>query len=187
MSKAWRHHSHDRVHVAIEAHFSADDVRVRTVIAAPKAVADNDRLEESRDGILLRVDAAKLRLRSQQREVIGTGDQTFGADRALSAADRRIARRHRRNFLKHARAILQIPKLRRGHADVLFVRAMKVVEDAHELLGMREGKRPQQNGIHHAERGDVGANPQCQSQHRNNRKSGALEQHSECVAQVLDE
>ena len=82
---------------------------------------------------------------------------------------------------------MQIPKLRRGHAYILLVRATKVVEDAHELLRMREGQRPQQNAVHHAESGDIGANSQRQRQHRNNRKPGALEQHSERVAQVLDE
>ena len=64
---------------------------------------------------------------------------------------------------------------------------MKVVEDAYELLRLREGQRPQQNGVHHAEGGDIGTNAQRQSQHRNNRKPGAFEQHAERVAQVLDE
>jgi hypothetical protein len=52
---------------------------------------------------------------------------------------------------------------------------------------MREGQRPQQNGVDHAESGDIGANPQRESHHRNHRERGAFEQHSERVAQVLDE
>src|SRR5580704_9417940 len=187
MSKAWGHHSDNRVHVIIEAHFAPDYVPVRTIIATPKAVADNDRLQESRGGILRRVDAAKLRIRSQHSKVIGTRDETFGTNRTLSTSDRRTTRRHGRDILKHAGAILQIPKLRCRHAHILLVWATKVVEDAHEFLWMREGQRPQQNAIHHAESRDIGANSQCKSQHCHGRKAGVFEQHSERIAQVLEE
>jgi hypothetical protein len=64
---------------------------------------------------------------------------------------------------------------------------MKVVEDTHELLRVREGQWAEQNGVHHAESGDVGTNSQYKSQYRDNGKSGAFSQHSERVAQVLDE
>jgi hypothetical protein len=39
----------------------------------------------------------------------------------------------------------------------------------------------------HAEGGDVGTDSEGKSQHRNNREPGALEQHSQRVAQVLKE
>src|ERR1700752_2997083 len=116
MPEAWRHHPHDCVQVAIEAHFAADDGWIRTVVASPKSIADTHWLQESLGIILLRVDAAKLLLHSQQCEIVGTRHETFGADRPISSADSRIAWRHCRNFLKHAGAFLQIPQLRRGHA-----------------------------------------------------------------------
>ena len=87
MPETWRHHAHDCVQVAIEAHFAADDVRVRTIIAVPKSVADNHWLQESLGSILLRVDAAKLLLHSQQCEIVGARDEAFGADRPISATD----------------------------------------------------------------------------------------------------
>ena len=52
---------------------------------------------------------------------------------------------------------------------------------------MRKWQRSQQDGIDDAESGDIGANSQSQCQHRNNCEPGALEQHSERIAQVLDE
>ncbi len=113
MSKVRGHHAYNRVHVIIEAHFPPDYFRVGTVIPPPKAVADDHWFDESRRGILRRIDAAKFRLRSQQSEVIGTGDEAFGPHGPISTADRRVTRRHRRDLLKHARALLQIPKLRR--------------------------------------------------------------------------
>ncbi len=187
MPETWRHHAHDCVQVAIEAHFAADDVRVRTIIPVPKSVADNDRLQESRSGILRCEDPAKLLLHSKQREIVGTCDETFGADRPISATYRRITRRHSRDFLKHARALLQVPKLRCGQAYILLVRATKVVEDADELFRMRKWQGAQQDGVDHAESGHIGANPERQRQHRNNCEPGALEQHSERITQVLDE
>src|SRR5580704_16529115 len=102
MAKAGRHHPDDCVQVTVKAHFPADDVWIRTVVAAPKAIADNHGLQESLGSILLRVDAAKLLLHSQQCEIVGTCYQTLSADRSIAATDRRIARRHGRNFLEHA-------------------------------------------------------------------------------------
>ena len=52
---------------------------------------------------------------------------------------------------------------------------------------MREGQRPQQNSVDDAENGDIGANAERKGQHGNNGKAGLFEQHSERVAQVLDE
>src|SRR6516165_6903949 len=106
MTKARGHHSHNRVQVTVEAHLPSDDVCVRPVVAAPKAVADHDRLHESRGGILRRIDAAKFRLRSEQHKVVRTGYEAFGANRSVPTADCRTTRRHRRDTLKHARAIL---------------------------------------------------------------------------------
>jgi hypothetical protein len=187
MTKARRHHTYDRVHIVVEAHFPPDDFRIRTVIAAPEAVADDDRFQKSRSGILLRVDAAKFGFRTQQREVVGTRDQAFCPNRSISAADRRTARRHRRDFPEYARAVLQIPKLRHRHSDILFTGAAKIVEDTHELFWMRERQRLEQDTIHHAEGGDIGSDAKRKRKHRDRRKTAALEQRSDRVTQVFEE
>ena len=109
MTEAGGHHADDGVEVRIEAHFAADDVRIRTVIAAPETVADYDRLDKAGDGVLLGVNAAELRLRAEQREIIRAGDEAFGADGALSATDRGIGGSDRGNFLENSGAVLQIP------------------------------------------------------------------------------
>jgi hypothetical protein len=51
---------------------------------------------------------------------------------------------------------------------------------------MREREWPQQNGVHHAESGDVGANPQCKSQHSDKCERGTLNQHPESVSNILE-
>ena len=52
--KRERHHADDRVEVAIETHFAADDVLDRNlVIVVPKTVADYYRLEKTRTRVLL--------------------------------------------------------------------------------------------------------------------------------------
>ena len=61
MTKPRLQHPHNRIQVTIERHFSPDDVRIRAVIPPPESVADHDRLQKSRNGILLRVHAAQLR------------------------------------------------------------------------------------------------------------------------------
>src|SRR5580698_3835114 len=101
MTKFRRHHTGNRIHVIVEAHFPADDVWVRAEIAAPEAVADDGRLQKSGGGVLRRVNAAKLRVRAKQREVIRAGDQTFSADRPFPTTDCGITRGYCRNILKH--------------------------------------------------------------------------------------
>ena len=57
MTKPWRHHSHNRVEIAVEAHFPPQYFGSRTKVAAHKSVADYYRLEKSRRSIFRRVDA----------------------------------------------------------------------------------------------------------------------------------
>src|ERR1700722_6728708 len=51
---------------------------------------------------------------------------------------------------------------------------------------MREGQWPQQNAVNHAESGDVRADPQSKSQHRDSCEPRALRQHPQRVSNILE-
>ena len=141
----------------------------------------------SRGSVAGRVDAADLGLAPSRREVVGTGDETFGADGAVAAADGAVGRSDGGNVLKDAGVILEIPEFGRGHADVFFIGAAKVVEDADELLGLREGQRAEEDGVDDGESGDVGADAERESEGGDEGEDGGFEEDAEGVAEVLEE
>ena len=69
----------------------------------------------------------------------------------------------------------------------LVLEARKIVEYAHELPGIREGKRAEQDAVNDAEGGDVGADAEGQRENRDQGEAGSLEQHAAGVAHILQE
>ena len=62
-----------------------------------------------------------------------------------------------------------------------------VEEDAHEAVGIRIGKRPQQHAVDDAEDRAIGADAERQRQHHHYCEAGILAQHAPRVAQVAPE
>src|ERR1700683_1502192 len=111
MAKASGHNADDGVQIVIEAHRSADYFRVRTVVPAPKPVADDNRFDEAGYGIFSCEDATKLRLDAEHCEVIGACGQGFRANRAVRAGNIGINWPNGRNILTNAGRALNIPEL----------------------------------------------------------------------------
>ena len=62
-----------------------------------------------------------------------------------------------------------------------------VCRHPHELLRIAKGQGPQQDRVHDAEDGDVGADAQRQDQHGDRRKSPVASQRAQRVPQVLQQ
>ena len=157
MAEIRRHHAEDGVGIVIEANFFAEDVRIGAKLAAPEAVAEDDAVEEARDGILVGVNAADAGLDSEQREIVRAGGEGFDSFGAVAAGEVGADGPDYGNLVEHAGALLEIPQLGDGHADVRNVGAAEIVEDADELFLVRKRKRAKQDGVDDAEGGDVGA------------------------------
>ena len=181
------HDADDGVEVGVEAHFAAEDLWVGAVVGVPESVGDYDSVEEAGGSVAGRVDAANLGLCAEESEVVGTGDETFGAHGAVTAADGAVGRRDGRSVLKGAGMVLEVPEFGRGHADVFVIGAAKVVEDADELLGLWEGQRAEEDGVDDGESGDVGADAECESEGGDEGEDGGFEEDAEGVAEVLEE
>ena len=63
----------------------------------------------------------------------------------------------------------------------------RLLEHAHDAVGLFVGQRLQENPVHEAENGDVGAHADGQRQHRNRGKPAAVLQGACGVAQILTE
>ena len=63
--------------------------------------------------------------------------------------------------------------------------AGRVFPQHHQLVGLVEGKRAEQRGIHHAEDGGVGADAQRQNHGGEGGESRCAAEHPDGVAEVL--
>src|ERR1700683_933447 len=87
MTEVGRHDADDGVEVGIEAHFAAETVGGGAGGGVPESVGDNDGIEEGGDGVLGSVNAAEFGLGAEESEVVGTGEEAFGANGAVTTAD----------------------------------------------------------------------------------------------------
>ncbi len=185
--KSGRHDAEDLVEVAIQPNALADGFGIAAKFAVPEAVAENDRVDEAGDFVLLREDPAERGLHTEHGEVVGAGGEDFDAFGAFHAGEVRGDGPDDGDVLKDAGAIAVVPKLRDGHANVLGVGATQIVEHAHELGGMWEGKRAQQDSVNNTERSNIRADAKRQGEDRDQGEAGSLEQHAAGVADVLQE
>ena len=60
-------------------------------------------------------------------------------------------------------------------------------KDPDQFLRIAQRQRPQQDGVHHAEHGNVGANPQPQDDHRYHSKTAVAAQGAKGEAEILQQ
>ena len=103
-------------------------------------------------------------LSAEKLEVIGAGDEHFDALGVVAPAQRRAPRKKDADVIEDAGAIAQVIEFRLGHADVFRARAIQIVKDADQTLGMLERQRPQEHSVHDGEDGDVCADAERQGE-----------------------
>ncbi len=104
----------------------------------PEAVADHNLAAESGHGSLRHVDSADLRVRVQHCEIVAVGSQELDALGVIASGEISVCWEHARDILENSRALLKVPQLGNGHADIPGIRAAEVVVDSDELLGLLE-------------------------------------------------
>jgi hypothetical protein len=87
--------------------------------------------------------------------------------------------------LKSAILLLEILRGICGVGFAGFIVLGVLFDNAHELLRVGKWKRPQHDGVDHAEDGDVGADTKGQDENSNDGKAGVEAQGAECEAKVL--
>src|SRR5437773_2362355 len=86
MAKAGWQNSGNGVRIVIELQFSPNNVWIRAELPAPQGIADDHRIGKPRHRILRAKQPPYLRCNAEHREIIGTDNQQFHADRVATAS-----------------------------------------------------------------------------------------------------
>ncbi len=105
-----------------------------------------------------------------EAEIAGTGEGEVAGHILIRAA-------------LHAELIVGIGRIRGAGQAALGWRR----RDPHQLLGVGEGQRAQQERVHHAEDGNVGADAESENQNGDDGKARIAAQRAEGVLQVLQQ
>ena len=185
--EAGRHHTHDGEGIAVENERLADDLRVAAEAALPQAVAQQGDDVPVLRFLLGQERAPQQRHPPQQGEEVrrdGGRVQPLGIARAGEGrAERRVGAR-----------VLQ----RLAAGPVVDVGGVGVVEDrdahlrhrppeGHDAIRLRERQRPQQHGVHDAEYGGVGPDPERERDERYRGEGRVLTQGPQPVTEVAAE
>src|SRR5271163_1076021 len=173
MPEIGRHDADNGVTILIYSNPSAQYMRVAAELPLPQSIANHDRFGKARLRVARAVYAPQLGLSAEKLEVIGAGGEHFDALGVVAPAQRRAPRKKDADLIEDAGAIAQVLEFRLGHADVFRARAIQIVKDADQTLGMLERKRPQEHGVHHGEDGDVRADAKPQGEYGDGGKSGS--------------
>ena len=88
-------------------------------------------------------------------------------------------------ILEHGGLLLVIDEVRTRHERPIHIRVRQTIPHQHQLLGILERQRPEEDGIGDAEDGHDAADPQRQRQHEHRRVSRALGERAEGVLKIL--
>jgi hypothetical protein len=165
---------------------AAQDMGVAAELPLPKSITDHHGFGEAGHRIARSVYASQGSLGAENLEIIETGAEHLDALGVIAPAQRRAGRKDDADVIENGGAIAQVLDFGHGHADVLGARAIQIVKDADQLLGMLERKRPQKHGIHHGEDGDVRADAEGQREHGDGGKSGSSQKAATGEAQVRE-
>src|SRR6185437_269346 len=184
------HYANNHVRSSIEGYGPAGYVRIRPEPRVPKLVAENQFVILARLVLLRREYAPIERLHAKHRKEV-RGDLA-GADRLWLAVpgDVVCAKLIKRHPLKHGVLLLPIEKVRGGDRELCHAgksRLRRNMPEAYQAIGLREGKRLQKYGVHHAEDGRIRANTERHDDDRNRCESGALGQVAQGEFQVSQE
>jgi hypothetical protein len=138
--------------------------------------------------LFLLVEVAAQRGRNAQCGQQGRGprDGAQALGRVLPR-ERHVHIRVGRHRGQGSRQLAIVAVLERRDRDPLQADPPEVAEDAYQPLWLREGQRPQQHPVHHAEHRAVGADAQRQRQHRRQREARTLTKDAQRVARILEE
>ena len=179
-----RHYSGDQMRLSMESDNFADDFSVRCEMMLPQSIAE----KHCAGGVLVKLVCGESRPEEwghgQQREEI-LGNEC-SVDLLRRRCLPRVAQVLRKNTIsgdlgKHAIALSHIAKCCPGDIH----RALMDLLQTHDLAGLMQGQRVEQDRIYHAEYRGVRPNSKRYGHHCHGGEGGRLPQHTKLVAQIL--
>ena len=158
--------------LAVEREALADDVEAARETPLPVGVAEQHDGRTARPVFLREKTAAVQRLHAVEGEIVCRDLQALHLLRVAAAGDRETVADRRRDVGEHLLLRPHGEQTRPGKADLVELALGHRRGELHELLGMRVGQGPQENGVDDAEDRAVGADPEGESEHGDKTEAG---------------
>ena len=185
--KIRRHHADDRARHAVDPQRLSDDVGPRAEARLPEAVTDDDLQVVARLPLGFLKDAAERGTRLQnaeQRRRRLYGGQPLGAGVEADRGARAPVERERLHAVHRLQAVEIVGHaVRRAAGPGVRI----AVEDVDQPVGLRDGQRPQQHGLHDGEDRRVRADADGQREQHGGGEAAVLQQDAQGISEVLQE
>ena len=129
--------------------------------------------------------SAERGLDAEDVEVVRRDARAAQLDRVAHARERGAAAGLGRHEVEHGVVLLPVEKVQRG--DAVALAARRLLEHAHDAVGVRVGERLQQQSVDEAEDGGVGADAERERQQRHDGESRTPRQGSHRISHVLQQ
>ena len=146
MAERRRRDADDRVHVVVDANAFAEDVRIGAEAPLPQRVADHGDLRDAGNGVSVVEHAPVLGADAEHREIVRVDERRLDALGLVGLGEVGAHRPHAGDVVEHAGAP-QVEELRNRQSGVARALARELRGHPHELLGMRERQRREDDGV----------------------------------------
>ena len=183
--RLFRHDADDVIRRAIEQNAAAHDAGVRIETRSPERFAQDDNV-----GALAVVRGQKCPAndRPHAERVEDSGGHPLTRDRfgdAVRSAHHHAANAGNKSGDDVERSIALVPIDQIERRDAHLRRRLGALPKHDQTVSVRKWKRPQQGGIDQRKHGAVGANAECEREHRRSGEARLLTQRSHRVVQIL--
>ena len=175
---------------AVDRHHLVQDGRVAGEAPLPEPMAQyRHRVRARRPIVIVGEPAAERRLHAQDGKRVARDELRLDALGLATIGERRRRRRARHQAAEGVVAIAKIPihRMREGTLVRRPAAEGAGAVELHQLARILDRQQPQQHLIHQREDGGVGADPQRQRQHDDDREGGRAGQRADGVAEILDQ
>ena len=150
-SEPWRHHTDDRVPVAVDAQLAPDRIGAPAETALPQASLMTT--TSAIPGVVVFGPNTRPSCgRTPSREKYdGLTSSTSTRSGSSTSREVRVDRIDTGDVVEEAGAIAIVEQLRRRHADVGAAEPRQIGRHAHEAIGIGERQRPEDDGVHDRE------------------------------------
>ena len=163
----------------------AEDGAFSSELAAPQAIGDHHGIGESWRGVAGVEQAAELRARPENTEIIGTDHPTLQSLGMLTTGQVGRPLIYSRDRRENAGAIPQVVELRNGKADALCAQPPQIGVQYDQLLRIMKREGPEKGRVHDTEDRGIGADPQRQGEQHRRGDARRLPHGSQREADVL--
>ena len=165
----------------------AHDIRIGPESRRPEIVADHDHRCGAFAQILRTEETPDGGRQAKGREQLWCRREALDSNRIAVVEERGERTVERNKGFEAVLARAEIDDVAERHEILGDAGSDIAIPEHHEVVGVREGQRPQQDGLNEREECGVGPDAEGQCEHCGERESGLTPEQSERVAQVTEE